>query len=81
MQKMRHYSGIRVGVPFWQWNSPTCTRGITCDVCGSQYGVLGHDYKLISTRPATCILAGTRIYQCSRCSDSYSEPIPALERV
>lgn len=65
----------------WEYHSgsgtATCTRGITCDVCGSQYGVLGHDYKLISTRPATCILAGTRIYQCSRCSDSYSEPIPA----
>ena len=65
----------------WEYHSgsgtATCTRGITCDVCGSQYGALGHDYKLISTRPATCLLAGTRIYQCSRCSDSYSEPIPA----
>ena len=65
----------------WEYHSgsgtATCTRGITCDVCGSQYGVLGHDYKLISTRPAMCLLAGTRIYQCSRCSDSYSEPIPA----
>ena len=65
----------------WEYHSgsgtATCTRGITCDVCGSQYGVLGHDYKLISTRPATCLLAGTRLYQCSRCSDSYSEPIPA----
>ena len=65
----------------WEYHSgsgtATCTRGITCDVCGSQYGVLGHDYKLISTRPAMCLLAGTRLYQCSRCSDSYSEPIPA----
>lgn len=63
----------------WEYHSgsgtATCTRGITCDVCGSQYGVLGHDYKLISTRPAMCLLAGTRLYQCSRCSDSYSEPI------
>lgn len=65
----------------WEYHSgsgtATCTRGITCDVCGSQYGVLGHNYKLISTRPAMCLLAGTRLYQCSRCSDSYSEPIPA----
>ena len=49
----------------WEYHSgsgtATCTRGITCDVCGSQYGVLGHDYKLISTRPATCILAPTFI--------------------
>ena len=55
----------------------TCTRGIICDVCGGEYGALGHDYKLISTRPAMCLLAGTRLYQCSRCSDSYSELIPA----
>lgn len=45
----------------WEYHSgsgtATCTRGITCDVCGSQYGVLGHDYKLISTRPAASLPA------------------------
>ena len=40
---------------------------------------LGHTYTSEITRYATADREGVRTYTCTRCGDSYTEPIPKLE--
>ncbi len=59
----------------------TCTENGTecelCSVCGEcqtrEIEPLGHEYEQISDTPPTETQAGTRVYKCTRCNDSYSE--------
>ncbi|MBQ7500512.1 MAG: hypothetical protein IJT91_06425 [Clostridia bacterium] len=37
-----------------------------------------HSYSLSSHTDATCTSAGTRVYVCSGCGDTYTETVPAL---
>ncbi|MCR4615147.1 MAG: leucine-rich repeat domain-containing protein [Clostridiales bacterium] len=62
---------------------PTCTEKgyttYTC-ACGDSYvdnyeNTLGHDYVGAVTKEATCKEEGVMSYTCSRCPDSYTEPI------
>ena len=36
-----------------------------------------HDWVLTSTTPATCTVAGSKLYTCSKCGDTKTETIPA----
>ena len=52
-----------------------------CADCGeplselSVIPMLGHEYNAVETKAATCKETGIMTYTCSRCSDSYTEPI------
>jgi hypothetical protein len=39
---------------------------------------LGHNYVAAVTKQPTCTEAGVKTYTCTRCGDTYTEPIPAL---
>lgn len=69
--------------------APTCTQGGTtasrsCENCSlvlvESVGIeaLGHDYELTSTRNATCTSDGGKLFDCTRCTSSYSEKINRL---
>ncbi len=57
-----------------------CTGRPCCEVCGQEYGPLGHDLVHHDARPATCTEVGweTEGDACSRCSDLNDGLIPAL---
>ena len=65
---------------------PTCTEAgvghrecATCHVVvesGITVEALGHDYKGVVTKEPTTSEEGEMTYTCSRCGDSYTEPIP-----
>ena len=60
---------------------PTCKDAgkklFTCTDCGDTKTVavksLGHDYKLVSTDPATCTTSVINHYACSRCGDKVDQ--------
>lgn len=60
---------------------PTCKDAgkklFTCTDCGDTKTVavksLGHDYKLVSTDPATCTTPAINHYACSRCEDKVDQ--------
>lgn len=60
---------------------PTCKDAgkklFTCTDCGDTKTVavksLGHDYKLVSTDPATCTTPAINHYACSRCGDKVDQ--------
>lgn len=58
----------------------------TCLDCGEELRrvydqpPLGHLYTSSVTREATVDQAGVRTYTCTRCGDSYTEPIPKLDQ-
>ena len=37
-----------------------------------------HDWVLTSETPATCTAAGEKVYTCSKCGGTSTEPVPAL---
>lgn len=49
----------------------------TCNICGEEREVAGHDYVLESFTDATCDFYGIAVYVCSKCGIYYSETIPA----
>ena len=60
----------------------TCTEAAVCANCGRSFGeALGHDYQLddAASTVSTCVEHGTRVYKCTRCSDTYSETLPLGE--
>jgi len=62
------------------WMEATCTSKKTCLTCGTTDGsVLGHSYAVKTTKEPTCTTSGTKVYDCSRCSDSYTETIPSTD--
>lgn len=60
---------------------PTCNDAgkklFTCTDCGDTKTIavksLGHDYKLVSTDPATCTTPAINHYACSRCEDKVDQ--------
>lgn len=65
---------------------PTCGHDgeakAMCPSCGVEnYTIslpaLGHEYKLLEDKKATCTEAGYKEYLCDRCGDSYMDPVPA----
>ena len=44
---------------------PTCTKGKTCEKCGAEYGVLGHDWGAWTPNYAS---NGTHTRRCKRCN-------------
>ena len=58
----------------------------TCLDCGEELRrvydqpPLGHLYTSSVTREATVDQAGVRTYTCTRCGDSYTEPVPKLDQ-
>lgn len=60
---------------------PTCKDAgkklFTCTDCGDTKTIavksLGHDYKLVSTDPATCTTPAINHYACSRCEDKVDQ--------
>ena len=44
---------------------PTCTEGKTCEKCGAEYGVLGHDWGAWTPNYAS---NGTHTRRCKRCN-------------
>lgn len=58
----------------------------TCLDCGEELRrvydqpPLGHLYTSSVTREATADQAGVRTYTCTRCGDSYTEPVPKLDQ-
>ena len=74
----------------YQSKEPTCTSGSywygNCSVCGNRVAMGMHDrlggehvWAEISRIAATCTVAGKINYTCSRCNDTKSEALPALE--
>lgn len=62
------------------WMAATCTSKKTCLTCGTTDGsVLGHSYAVKTTKEPTCTTSGTKVYACSRCSDSYTETISSTD--
>ncbi len=60
------------------WTAATCTAAKTCSVCKATEGAaFGHSYTSKVTKAATCTAAGVKTFTCSKCSHSYTEPIPA----
>jgi len=60
------------------WTTATCTAPKTCSTCGTTSGsALGHNYTAKVTKDATCTTDGVKTYTCSKCTDSYTESIPA----
>ncbi len=60
------------------WTAATCTAAKTCSVCKTTDGAaLGHNYTSTVTKAATCTVAGVKTFTCSKCSNSYTESIPA----
>ncbi len=60
------------------WTAADCDSAKTCSVCKKTDGSpLGHNYSSKITKAATCTENGIKTYTCSRCSDSYTESIPA----
>ncbi len=60
------------------WTAATCTAAKTCSVCKATDGAaLGHSYTSKVTKAATCTAAGVKTFTCSKCSNSYTESIPA----
>ena len=61
----------------------TCTAGgsIQCSVCGEirNTEALGHDWQLSEHLDPTTEAEGYNIYKCSRCGETYTEPIAKLE--
>ena len=45
--------------------TPTCTTGKTCALCGAEYGVLGHDWGAWTPNYAS---NGTHTRRCTRCN-------------
>ena len=45
--------------------TPTCTTGKTCEKCGAEYGVLGHDWGAWTPNYAS---NGTHTRRCKRCN-------------
>ena len=45
--------------------TPTCTKGKTCEKCGAEYGVLGHDWGAWTPNYAS---NGTHTRRCKRCN-------------
>ena len=80
ISKSAHTAGNAVVV-----RQPTCTEmgesRISCTFCGTTIrttpiAVLGHDYKIVSEKAATCTEGGHSSYsECSRCGDklNYTE--------
>ncbi len=61
-----------------KWTAATCTAPKTCSVCKTSEGTaLGHNYTSKVTKAATCTAAGVKTFTCSKCSNSYTESIPA----
>ena len=67
-------------------SQPTCDHDgeakAMCPTCGVEnYSIaipaLGHEYKLIEDKKATCTQDGYKEYLCDRCGDSYLDPVPA----
>ena len=56
------------------FSDAACTAELAAPVV---IDALGHDYQSEVTLEPTCILAGITTYTCSRCGDSYIEPIAA----
>ena len=46
--------------------TPTCTTGKTCALCGAEYGILGHDWGAWTPNYAS---NGTHTGSCTRCSE------------
>lgn len=44
---------------------PTCTKGKTCEKCGAEYGILGHDWDRWTPNYAS---NGTHTRRCKRCN-------------
>lgn len=63
---------------------PGLTEGSHCSVCEAVIvaqevvPAKEHNYKSEVTKQPTCTAAGERTYTCTRCEDSYTEAIPAL---
>lgn len=63
-------------LPHTPGDGPTCLEDQLCADCGTKLADrLGHDHKDKVTREPTCTDAGVRTYTCSRCDDTYDEPI------
>lgn len=56
-------------------NSKSCRKSVV------SIPALGHDYKKISDKKATCAETGLEVYKCSRCQNSYEKVIPKAEHV
>jgi DNA-directed RNA polymerase subunit RPC12/RpoP len=68
---------VRVGDTFTAKSiRPSVTQPIITIVRGD---VCVHDFVGVVTTPATCTEMGVMTYTCSRCGDSYTEPIAKLE--
>ena len=62
------HCGYKV-IPYWPYEghsggteTPTCTTGKTCALCGAEYGILGHDWGEWSSAGN-----GTHIRNCKNC--------------
>jgi len=55
----------------------TCNRGLSHDESAA-IAALGHDYAASVTKEPGCGEEGTKTFTCSRCGDSYTEPIPVM---
>ena len=62
------HCGYKV-IPYWPYENhsggtetPTCTTGKTCALCGAEYGILGHDWGEWSSAGN-----GTHIRNCKNC--------------
>ena len=50
--------------------TPTCTKGKTCEKCGAEYGILGHDWGAWTPNYAS---NGTHTRSCTRCNAEETE--------
>ena len=55
----------------WDYEAPTCERGIKCSRCEASKPALSHTYSQKSVTEADCENDGIITYACSVCSDEY----------
>lgn len=59
-----------------QWQEATCTAPMTCSLCGETQGeAKAHVYAESVTKTPTCEEEGTKLFACTACDASYTEPI------
>lgn len=66
-----------VGVAHTYPDSLTC-EDMTCSVCGYVLHQT-HDYKVISSKPATLLVSGRERLFCEKCSDSFTNIIEKID--
>ena len=62
-----------------EWQAATCTAPATCSLCSETQGEAnGHTYSESVSKQPSCEADGTKLFTCTACDDSYTQPLDKL---